>query len=99
MLPPASRRDFDALSHLTKLLSQGQDVAAARANAIQQALDAAKAAQDTMAREIERQGGEMHTLRAVVIALLQQSSPHLPPALQGGVAAALQSLAAPRPRA
>lgn len=95
MSRPPSRAEFDALVSLAKLLSQSLDAAKGRADAFEQQLAATKAARDVMAQEIERQGAELRALRAAVIALLQQGAPHLPPALQGAAAAALQSLAPP----
>lgn len=96
MAPNPSRREFDALTELAKLLSQGQDAAASRATAQQEQITTLKQGLDLLAEEIRRQGAELQTLRAVVISLLRMADPHLPASLQGGTAAALQALERPR---
>jgi hypothetical protein len=92
MSRPPSRAEFDAIAKLATLLSQGQDLAAARANAMAGQIEALKAAQDLLAEEVKRHAAANEMLRATTLALLRMAEPHLPPSLQGGVAAALSAL-------
>ncbi|HYE70105.1 MAG TPA: hypothetical protein VD932_01105 [Aquabacterium sp.] len=96
MALPVSRREFDALTQLAKLLSESQATEKERGDAILAALNAVKVEQDLLAKEVERQATDLQLLRAVMIALLRQGTEQLPSAMQGGVIAALQSLEASR---
>ncbi len=92
MSRPPSRAEFDALTNLATLLSKGQDLAAGRAQAMAGQIDALKAAQDILAEEVKRQAAANAALRATTLALLEMAEPHVPPSLQGAIAAALIAL-------